>query len=1011
MNRPGIILDQYYDEILKPYFVNNWRIDIDDLKKKLDDYKSPEYSHIISESEHKRFIVGNCLWYLYSHFHKVKSSLEFIYKTLNGKQEYTSLISPGDKYTLDIGSGLLTGTLAYVSFLKEHVELNKDFDRLYVIANESDKLKIELLRSNKKNIETLINGFLGIDYAQVEFIENDFPDSIPEIKAFLKKKQYFKELLIINACILKWIDHFSAEMYEEINAFSNRTHLLNIEPTNREEIVSRLNVIRDFKSEKIGRLLNYDGEINYSYSNHPDGPFANRSSSSGSFKLLYCYETNLEKNFFSNERLKSAYYKTRPNIIGSHYYDRIDLIIFDKTLNESLGELSELIAKKEDAGNPSFKFAHTLDYKIHKNKKDEKYLFRNMSTRKIDNEIASVAIIEPLAETDSYIEETSGKNCSYGNRIDFRSKFRFYSYFLDAWLDFRTRALNFAKQNNYLIYQYDIEKYYENIDIKKLTSLLSSYCRPKNDFVIELTRNMLNIKCYTTTKKENCPICSYEDKDKRDCNEKYGLPQGPISSGFYANIYLYPLDETMAGTEGIGEDFLYLRYVDDILVVTSEENIRKVDIILKETATKLGLKLGSEKTEKYSSADFEKKSYSQDVVDLCKQASSFMDLFYYVPDDYYNRRTDSDFLKNYRRCLAQLGLNLTDIDFLSKKLDRANNYRSIYTILFKHKCYGVHALHQRIIDNFIFPPVTMISDPVQWGNSLLTSNPEVQSKIEELRKTIYETVCELYGAYKTTSDQIVGRQLRSLLFRGRYYYDPKYKKIASEVIENYPYLIPYKLLLDLTSGCDSDAQAYITKLLERYTSSYEYLKDNGLLVAQAMKHLGEHYNNKEAFATLVACLVRFYKITKIDTDKGLVNENPYRVKYPSGYVVLLLSVTEAILSIPKEHWVAEEAKKQLFHSLQLLLNMLNIEQTYLKNLDKILYSFKKAIKRNIVTIMATVLDSPEFIDLNLLYTSKHIKDVLKMYVQGRFDFSCYITSESENHEPAELLSDEETIAY
>ncbi|MGD0280988.1 MAG: RNA-directed DNA polymerase [Dissulfurispiraceae bacterium] len=977
MTRPDI-LDHYYFNVLKPYIKNAWGIDIDSHKETLKDYKNPDYSHITDQTEHRKYIIGNSLWYLYSHFYKVKCAFDTISIELANAKQYTSLIMPGDKCMLDVGAGLLTGTLAYVAFLKENFRLDKDYDKLHFIANESDPFKVELLRENKTNIEKLIKDYLGV--------------------------------VIINACILKWIDHFSVEMYEDINAYSNRSHLVHIEPTDYEDIIEKLSKIQTYKSVKIGRLFNYQGNIPYVYANHPDGPFAWKDAGSGEFKLLYCYETNLEKTFFSKERLSAAYYKARPNIIASQYYDKIDLVIFDKTLTKSLAELSQLLAKEDNNGKPSFKFARTLDYRVHKNISDGKYSFRHMSTRKIDNEIASVAIVEPIAETDSYIEEIASQTCSYGNRLDVRSKLRFYSYFLDAWLEFRSKALNFALSNNYAIFQYDLEKYYENISVAVLTQILGFCSRPKNDFIMDLTATMFNTKCYTTTRKTKCLNCSYEDKDKRDCNERYGLPQGPISSGFYANIYLYPLDEAMTQIKGFGKSFLYLRYVDDIIVVTSEENKNKICSILQDTITQLGLKIGIDKIKTYSAPEFERQHYPISIVDICKESSAYMDLFFYVPDDYYENRTNLNFIRSYQKCLRNLGFNITDIDYLSKKLDRTDNYHSIYTTIFKHKCYGAHSVPYSTIVKFSFPPVAMIDNPVQWCETILKNNPWLNNFINQLRSNIYAKVSETFNAYKQNPDRIIAGQLKSLLFRARCYYDNKYKEIAAEIINSCLYLIPYKLAFDLISGCNNDGLEYYTKLLNELTSSDEKLRDNSLLVAHALKHLGDYYHCKEVFATLVECLDKFYCIKKDEhSDREVINENPYRIKYPSGYIVLLLSLTEAILNIPKEHWAPEKDQIRLFQSLQLLLNMLNIEQTYLKNTEKILYSFKKAIKRNIVTIMATILNSTEFIDLNLVYTSQHVKDILKMYVKGEFEFSGYITSESVNHMPAEFLSDEEVI--
>lgn len=563
---------QSYSDFLKLCFKEHWGFDIDSwdesTRKQFVDsdskYRNPEYPENISDSEKKKYIVGNYLWYLYPHFYKVKEAFRKISFEHNKQGIWTSLTSPGNKYLVDIGAGLLTGTFAYCDFLKEFTSrsyLNDNNYNIYVIANEPDSYKAGLLNTYQDKIINLIQEKTGVS-VNIEYINEPFPNSKDMIMLSLEKKKFFKELIIINACIIKWISGFIPDMYADLSAFSDRTHLVNIEPfysDNKHGIEDKLKELSEFNSNQIDKLHNVPPQsIQYRHPNHPNGPFAHISSHADSFLMSYYYSTNLQKNFFTSERLKEAYYKTRQNIINSHFHDRIDLIMFDSAINLELERLSVKLAA-------DYKFALTLDYKVHKNRKEGGgYNFRHMSTRKIDNEIVSAAIINPIAETDRYIEDTYGKKCSHGNRLAIQSKTRIYEYFLDNWLQFKRIAIEFAKEKDHSIFQYDIEKYYENIKIAGLTENLSAkYMRPQNNHVRKMTESLLTLKCYTTTKKTGCTECSYEDGSYRDCTEVNGLPQGPISSGFYANIYLYPLDEEMITMTGHGDDFLYLRYVDD----------------------------------------------------------------------------------------------------------------------------------------------------------------------------------------------------------------------------------------------------------------------------------------------------------------------------------------------------------------------------------------------------------------------------------------------------------------
>ena len=161
------------------------------------------------------------------------------------------------------------------------------------------------------------------------------------------------------------------------------------------------------------------------------------------------------------------------------------------------------------------------------------------------------------------------------------------------------------------------------------------------DSLKRLTENLLTLKCHTTVHKEECIDCFKRNivKPEFDCNERYGLPQGPIVSGFFANIYLYLLDKTML--EGIerykyGEDYLYLRYVDDILIVCRHEIEDILADKLTEKAKELELEINRNKTIKYSTPEeFEQTTIQENIVNLAKKAKAFLDFFFYLPSEYF----------------------------------------------------------------------------------------------------------------------------------------------------------------------------------------------------------------------------------------------------------------------------------------------------------------------------------------------------------------------------------------
>lgn len=154
MNRSEL-LDSYSD-FLKECFKKDWNIDVVSWDRvTMDKYKNPECPYI-NETEYKKCLAGNYLRYLYPHFYKIKKSFQVIHDKLRDGKVHNNLTKPGDKYILDIGAGWLNGLLAYCDFLKESGKTDANY-YIYVIANESDKYKVEILTKYREEITNIIS--------------------------------------------------------------------------------------------------------------------------------------------------------------------------------------------------------------------------------------------------------------------------------------------------------------------------------------------------------------------------------------------------------------------------------------------------------------------------------------------------------------------------------------------------------------------------------------------------------------------------------------------------------------------------------------------------------------------------------------------------------------------------------------------------------------------------------------------------------------------------------------
>jgi retron-type reverse transcriptase len=93
--------------------------------------------------------------------------------------------------------------------------------------------------------------------------------------------------------------------------------------------------------------------------------------------------------------------------------------------------------------------------------------------------------------------------------------------------------------------------------------------------------------------------------DRTAARNRRGVPQGLAISNLLASIYLEDVDARM-----VGASLLYLRYVDDILVVAASDRIDGVETILRQELQALGLELNQAKTTKtHASEPFEYLGY------------------------------------------------------------------------------------------------------------------------------------------------------------------------------------------------------------------------------------------------------------------------------------------------------------------------------------------------------------------------------------------------------------------
>jgi len=128
--------------------------------------------------------------------------------------------------------------------------------------------------------------------------------------------------------------------------------------------------------------------------------------------------------------------------------------------------------------------------------------------------------------------------------------------------------------------KFDIASFYDNIDHNVLGEILKKY--GIEDRLIQLLQ-----RCLGAWKISSNPCGNLY-------NKACGIPQGPSCSAFFAEVYLFPLDEIMRNYNSV----CYFRYADDInIMAKSEIECRQKIVLLDLIVRELGLIPQSSKVE------------------------------------------------------------------------------------------------------------------------------------------------------------------------------------------------------------------------------------------------------------------------------------------------------------------------------------------------------------------------------------------------------------------------------
>lgn len=170
-----------------------------------------------------------------------------------------------------------------------------------------------------------------------------------------------------------------------------------------------------------------------------------------------------------------------------------------------------------------------------------------------------------------------------------------------------TENVQFQKYNAFI--KTDIHAFYASLNHDLLITQLKKKIRKTE--VCELVKRAIT----TGTRSPNTLSLPPE--------KSAGVPEGLSISNALANIYMQPLDEKLKGLDGVK----YYRYVDDILVLTSVDNLENVNNILMSSFKSLLLPVNDEKSFSGNVVDgFEFLGYSISPSKVSVRKSSIINL-------------------------------------------------------------------------------------------------------------------------------------------------------------------------------------------------------------------------------------------------------------------------------------------------------------------------------------------------------------------------------------------------
>lgn len=413
------------------------------------------------------------------------------------------------------------------------------------------------------------------------------------------------------------------------------------------------------------------------------------------------------------DNIMLAWARARMALLRDSLADEAEIRLFDRDVPKFIGRLQRRLAVyAEDLFRPD----EQIHYELPKNAE----AFRPKNLSRFEEEILSVALIQVAG--DEFLRDRSIYAFRLNHVSGYKSEYlyRYFGFGYKEWIRQARRAAEATPDG--VVIRTDLSSYYTRISQTALAETLWTEMRIESDRVKWLLGKVFQ-----------------KHLDSKYHKTGYGLPQGGVGSGYYANLYLREVDEYF-----LGENLFqvsYHRYADDILMVVPQEDYA-VDVLhkLDELLQALELERSQDKTCIFKCTEFDnhiKSSLSPELSRLNLRFNLVLKQLWLVVCCYHtdvntNDRDLYEFLQHYSQCLAAMSV-IVPVPMLRRRLK-------------KYLDADEQSPKVRL------PDFGAQVDPNDWAASFKQLNPEWMGKVESLQNEFEEIALPILESLKDKSD-------------------------------------------------------------------------------------------------------------------------------------------------------------------------------------------------------------------------------------------------------------------